>query len=88
MAFKELAISTAGNNALPKVGARPCYFSYNSLSALVCGLTRPKKLIDNFIRTFLFIIAAGQTFFKTPPFGNAKRCTPFFLPPFQLDASK
>jgi hypothetical protein len=28
--------------------------------------------------TFFFIIATGQTFFKTPTFGNAKRCVQFF----------
>jgi hypothetical protein len=47
--------------------------SATSHSALVCGWTRSKKLFDNFILTFLFIIAAGQTFFKYPNFGNAKR---------------
>jgi len=61
------------HNALPKVGAGRCNFSYNSLSALVWGLTLSKKLFNNFIIAFQIIIATGQTFFKTPTFGNAKR---------------
>lgn len=34
---------------------------------MVWGLTLSKKLFDNFIIIFLFIIATGQTFFNSPP---------------------
>ena len=31
------------------------------------------------IIAFQIIISTGQTFFKTPTCGNAKRCTPYYL---------
>jgi hypothetical protein len=72
----------AANNALPKVGAGRCYFSYNSISALVWGLTLSKILFINFIIIFLKSITARQTIFKTPTVGNAKRWQKFIMTEF------
>ena len=41
---------------------------------LWCGaLLVLRKIFGKFIIIFLFIIATGQTFLKTPTFSNAKR---------------
>jgi hypothetical protein len=56
---------------LAQAGAGHCNFGYNSISALVWGMTLSNKIIDNFIISFQIIITTGLTFFKTPTCGNA-----------------
>jgi len=67
----------AANHALPKM-EHDVVTSAVICSAWVCGLTISKKLFDKFIIIFLNSITGGQTFFKDPNFGNAKRWAIFF----------